>query len=761
MKPAAVLALLFFCLSACRQSTAPGDHLPTNHMLVLDSGWTFRPDGTDVNPDSIPATSGSIRVDPTQDIVQFLKAHPAPLTGWLHNSFTIPKSWPVETYALAVLQTVASEIYLDGKLVAQYGTIAQADQPSREYDPILSPVPINLVPGKSYAMDVRIGIAAGTRYTTIFESPNPLFRAEIKPFPAALAEHTRMHVIESGFLRLNVGINIMLFIVHFFFYILNRQQIANLYLSLSGLVYIVGYSLQLVYFLYMPNHTDRYYLGNVVFLLFQLGNTLLFFAVHQFLERKRDLAYWVLVTCFFIALVLNLSIYPQGWQLGGATYQILTSVVILLTSLAGLRQNKKGALAFFIGSVFSLVCFVKFATMGTFEQDVHFLRQLSTGRYLWFMFFWLSITASVSAYLAWDFSLTSKALARKLREVKDLSEKNVAIEKEKQDILAAQNQELERQVLERTAELNQSLNELKATQSQLIQSEKMASLGELTAGIAHEIQNPLNFVNNFSDLNKELIGELQEELKKGDLREASSIAENLKDNEEKINLHGRRADGIVKSMLQHSRASGGQKEPTDVNKLVDEYVRLAYHGFRAKHKDFNVKLDLQLDPALGRVPMVAQDIGRVILNLLNNAFQAVEEKANTAGPDYQPTVTITSSSPAGDPGLRPKGHPQGNDRSNSAESANPPMRESAIIRVADNGPGISESIKDKIFQPFFTTKPTGQGTGLGLSLSYDIIKAHHGEINIQSNPGEGSSFTIRLPLSSYETGNQRSQPGLP
>jgi len=214
-------------------------------------------------------------------------------------------------------------------------------------------------------------------------------------------------------------------------------------------------------------------------------------------------------------------------------------------------------------------------------------------------------------------------------------------------------------------------------------------------------------------------------------------------------------------MLQHSRASGGQKEPTDVNKLVDEYVRLAYHGFRAKHKDFNVKLDLQLDPALGRVPMVAQDIGRVILNLLNNAFQAVEEKANTAGPDYQPTVTITSSSPAGDPGLRPKGHPQGNDRSNSAESANPPMRESAIIRVADNGPGISESIKDKIFQPFFTTKPTGQGTGLGLSLSYDIIKAHHGEINIQSNPGEGSSFTIRLPLSSYETGNQRSQPGLP
>jgi signal transduction histidine kinase len=269
-----------------------------------------------------------------------------------------------------------------------------------------------------------------------------------------------------------------------------------------------------------------------------------------------------------------------------------------------------------------------------------------------------------------------------------------------------------------------ALNELKQTQAQLIQSEKMASLGELTAGIAHEIQNPLNFVNNFSDLNKELIEELQAELKKGDIREATSISESLKENEEKINIHGRRADGIVKSMLQHSRASGGQKEPTDINKLVDEYVRLAYHGYRARQKDFNVTLDIRLDPEAGQVKMVAQDIGRVLLNLLNNAFQAVNEKSRSGGDGYQPTVTVST--------MR---SPRGID-----------------IRVEDNGPGIPDEIKDKIFQPFFTTRPTGEGTGLGLSLSYDIMKAHGGTITLQQNEGQGSVFTLEIPANPLNTG---------
>jgi len=271
--------------------------------------------------------------------------------------------------------------------------------------------------------------------------------------------------------------------------------------------------------------------------------------------------------------------------------------------------------------------------------------------------------------------------------------------------------------------IEQTLKELKSTQSQLIQSEKMASLGELTAGIAHEIQNPLNFVNNFSELSNELIDEMSEELDKGDLEEAKAIATDIKQNLEKINHHGKRADGIVKGMLQHSRLSSGQKEPTDINTLCDEYLRLAYHGLRAKDKSFNADFKTDFDPTIPKTNIAPQDIGRVILNIINNAFYAVNERKNTAGNEYSPTVTITTTAtklPSGDLGVK--------------------------ISIQDNGNGIPEKIKDKIFQPFFTTKPTGSGTGLGLSLAYDIVKAHGGEIKVESKEGEGSEFVILLPV---------------
>jgi len=263
-----------------------------------------------------------------------------------------------------------------------------------------------------------------------------------------------------------------------------------------------------------------------------------------------------------------------------------------------------------------------------------------------------------------------------------------------------------------------ALTELRAAQSQLVQSEKMASLGELTAGIAHEIQNPLNFVNNFSDLNRELLDELKEEIEKGDMKEAGLIVENIRDNESKVNLHGKRADGIVKSMLQHSRSSSGQKELTDINALADEYLRLAYHGLRAKDKTFNSAVDTDLDPFIGKVNIIPQDIGRVLLNLYNNAFYAVNERKKTTAEGYEPRVTV-STKKSGD---------------------------SIEVRVTDNGMGIPESVHEKIFQPFFTTKPTGQGTGLGLSLSYDIVKAHGGTIEVYSVPGEGTEFRILLPV---------------
>jgi signal transduction histidine kinase len=307
------------------------------------------------------------------------------------------------------------------------------------------------------------------------------------------------------------------------------------------------------------------------------------------------------------------------------------------------------------------------------------------------------------------------------------------IENQKKNIEIAKNEinrnliELDKQkklIEEKNNELNDALTNLKETQSQLIQSEKMASLGELTAGIAHEIQNPLNFVNNFSEVSNELIDEMNEDLNKGDIEEAKAIAKDVKQNLEKINHHGKRADAIVKGMLQHSRSSSGVKEPTDINALADEYLRLAYHGLRAKDKSFNATMKTDYDKSLtagetgiGNINIVPQDIGRVILNLITNAFYAVTEKKKQLGEGYEPTVTVNTKKING----------------------------KIEVSVKDNGNGIPQKVLDKIFQPFFTTKPTGQGTGLGLSLSYDIVKAHGGEIKVHTKENEGTEFTISLP----------------
>jgi signal transduction histidine kinase len=264
----------------------------------------------------------------------------------------------------------------------------------------------------------------------------------------------------------------------------------------------------------------------------------------------------------------------------------------------------------------------------------------------------------------------------------------------------------------------QTLNELKAMQAQLVQSEKMASLGELTAGIAHEIQNPLNFVNNFSEVNNELIEDMEQEIDKGNFKEVKTIANDIKENQQKITHHGKRADAIVKNMLQHSRSSEGKKEPTDINKLADEYFRLAYHGLRAKDNSFNATMKTDFDETIGNINIIPQDIGRVLLNLFTNAFYAVAEKKKQHPEGYEPAVSVITKK----------------------------INDKVEISVRDNGNGIPQKVLDKIFQPFVTTKPTGQGTGLGLSMSYDIIKALGGEIKVETKEGEYAEFIITIPI---------------
>jgi signal transduction histidine kinase len=307
-----------------------------------------------------------------------------------------------------------------------------------------------------------------------------------------------------------------------------------------------------------------------------------------------------------------------------------------------------------------------------------------------------------------------------IQEVRLNADKVVQLSEEKRVQAENQQKMLQEEVNRQTMEIRDTLDNLKATQKQLIQSEKMASLGELTAGIAHEIQNPLNFVNNFSEVNREMIAEMKQEISKGNYDEVKLLADDIEANEGKINHHGKRADAIVKGMLQHSRVSSGQKEPTDINALCDEYLRLSYHGLRAKDKGFNASFDTDFDESIGKINVIPQDIGRVLLNLFNNAFYACAERSrNTANEQksqnvisYEPTVSVATK-----------------------KSGN-----SVTITVSDNGNGIPESIKEKIFQPFFTTKPTGHGTGLGLSLSYDIIKAHGGKTKRRAKKVKGRNL---------------------
>ena len=331
--------------------------------------------------------------------------------------------------------------------------------------------------------------------------------------------------------------------------------------------------------------------------------------------------------------------------------------------------------------------------------------------------------------MIWLASKERKALETEKQKRLVEEERNRRIEEQKlqlESLVALRTNEITRQ----NEELETTLVELQSTQKQLIQAEKMASLGELTAGIAHEIQNPLNFVNNFSEVSVELIAEMKEELKAGNTEAVIEIAEDIEKNLYKISHHGKRADAIVKGMLQHSRSSTGIKEATDLNSLADEYLRLSYHGLRAKDKNFNATMVTHYDENIGLVYIIPQDLGRVFLNLYTNAFYSVTAKKKAAvdsNATYEPTVTVITK-------LVKNGGDEGEDI--------------VWISVKDNGMGIPQKVLDKIYQPFFTTKPSGEGTGLGLSLSYDIIyKGHNGKMTVDTKEGEYAEFIIVLPIS--------------
>jgi signal transduction histidine kinase len=440
----------------------------------------------------------------------------------------------------------------------------------------------------------------------------------------------------------------------------------------------------------------------------------------------------LLSSVFFLVQVNKVISYDKIALIITFLLPFLVNLECLRLSIVEFRNKQRGSGIILVGAI----TWIAFSALALMFTPDNFLVGASN---LWFQLFTnisqLALPISIALTLALEFSHVSRQLGDRLKEVEILSEKTISQEKEKREILARQNEQLELSVRDRTAELQRSIENLKSTQAQLIQSEKMASLGQLTAGIAHEIQNPLNFVNNFSEINAELSEEILEAADKGELEQIKALAIDIKSNQEKILGHGKRADAIVKGMLQHSKSSSGVKEPTDLAALADEYLRLAYHGMRAKDKDFKVSIKTEFEPNLPKVSVAAQDIGRVLLNLFNNAFYAVNERKKSAGDGYEPEVVVhcgRADSPTANPAVAGLRYAQ--------------LPTIIQITVRDNGTGIPESIKEKIFQPFFTTKPTGQGTGLGLSLSYDIIKAHGGTLEVSSAEGEGTIFTVQLPV---------------
>lgn len=557
------------------------------------------------------------------------------------------------------------------------------------------------------------------------------------PIPMMLWEEKAFEINQTHRLLIfGLYLGIMFFIVmqNIFFFASLRRYV-NLLYALIILAYTFFSGIYEGYILYIFPTLDLWqWMINIPNLLSPnvLLYCLMFLSVRK-LDPKMFRVSMGLMVYFLLAIVVCKFLPRLGAHL---LNQFNALFGLLFFTYIGYRSYKRGnklgfyfALAYLIYLIISTIE-VLYTKTGypTYVLDISYIS-------LAFLVEVIMLSYLLSKRFEWEKNDNEKLTQETQRQLLEKTKENERIVKD-------QNVLLEKRVNERTLKLNKSLEDLKQAQNQLIQSEKMASLGELTAGIAHEIQNPLNFVNNFSEVSAELIDEMNEEIEKGDLEEVKAIAFDVKENLQKINHHGNRASSIVKGMLEHSRSSSGKKELTDINALADEYLRLAYHGLRAKDSSFNADFNTNFAPTLPKIKVISQDIGRVLLNLIYNAFQAVQEEGERrkkqGDHNYKPQVLVTTS-------LISK-KPLPNNKFTNNQSTNNHLQ----ITITDNGPGIPDEIKDKIFQPFFTTKETGKGTGLGLSLAYDIMKAHGGEINISSLVSDslhsGTSFKLIFPL---------------
>jgi two-component system, NtrC family, sensor kinase len=632
--------------------------------------------------------------------------------GWFRCAFILDSAVLSLPLALRVWHSGAAEVFLDGKLFRRYGDIGPNAQIQKANSPLSADfhrLP-NLRPGR-HVVAVRL-----VHFIPYWLEPGRYGRSSSVLNVGIInmdgqarreVERTFQSTVES---YLIAGFVLAISAIHGL-YFWNRRKRVNAVFSLTMLMFAVFYLMgDVARFTTSPRLTEwAVFIQQVAQSLFYC---LLLMTYYLYWHKRLPVVYYAVVGTLIGSTLIN-GYADILWMIFIAKCCLVLILLLgVYVSVRAVRQKSANASIILINLALLITIVLIEAVARAFVDQVVLSRFDWLG-HLFVALFYLSIPLTMAVLLARENAQTNEELALQLQEVEKLSA-------EKETILLQQNATLEQQVAERTAELSQSLENLRTTQQQLVQSEKMASLGELTAGIAHEIQNPLNFVNNFSEVSAELVQEIKEERIKTDRDEQleAELLGDLGQNLEKITHHGKRAASIVRGMLEHSRTNAGQRELTDLNALADEYLRLSYHGLRAKTKSFNAKLVTEYDPTLNPLLVLNQDIGRVLLNLFTNAFYAVDERAKTKLTGYEPTVSVRTHA----------------------------LPEGAEIRVSDNGTGIPAAIREKIFQPFFTTKPTGQGTGLGLSLSYDIItKGHGGSLSVESEEGQGTTFVIHLP----------------
>ncbi|RDB05089.1 histidine kinase [Runella aurantiaca] len=644
--------------------------------------------------------------------------------GWFRLKFNLSKKSLKTDYSLIIKQFGHSELYLDGKLVATTNTSDPQDSASQLR---LMQIPFTIKDTNTHVIALRYSFLSSTLYYA--STDEDAFKLWLEPSHQSMLNQLVNTAWNAGVGGMLTGLFGILSLLHFLFFRANSNQKVHLILAFATFCFTVMFALSIIDG-FTGTLTQKSLLDVGQTLSIHLAFGLLLTAVYTFLKRRHGWFFYVIIVLLAVSFGYQCFIGPlQDGQFFIPFFLVLIDYIRV--SWLGKRQGGSDNKLPWNSLRFSFFALLLLILTGIIMGIVQSLTGLGDSAFilafvlLIFVFsVVLSIPIGLSLSLVQDYTHTYKSMRLHLEEVQKLSAKNLAHEQEKQHILATQNETLERQVMERTAELNQSLETLKATQAQLIQKEKMASLGELTAGVAHEIQNPLNFVNNFSEVSVDLLDELQEEREKSpeqqDPELEKEILADLQQNLQKITHHGQRASSIVRSMLAHSRTSSGQMEPTNLNALADEYLRLAYHGQRATHPTFNCQLITDLSAEIPMLTLAAQDIGRVLLNLFGNAFYALHQKQQLIAEAYEPTIWVSTA-----------------------------LKEDKAVEICirDNGLGIPQAIIQKVFQPFFTTKPTGEGTGLGLSLSYDVVtKGHQGTMEVTSTEGEGTEFVITLPV---------------